>query len=279
MSSLRRRDQAGREDLQALSAIRRESPRQLADGSRPAPQLPPLVLELRSFLVTKKLVEPAKIDHLLASRNTNDAAALIRQLAVLGTLTQVQADALIAEFHQRQMASARGVISAAPARGFIPSPHVEHALASYAPMAFSVSIHDHLVGSGLLTREQADGLHRSGAATGKLMPRIAVVSLLIVGGIVVLVAMRSDPPKIDEDCTMNGLGVGQCNFTNRGGSTGSVCGQITVTCNRQDRSSGSFCSGDVKVKESHMVEFRVAGIGDITNYDWRKECNFQFFSE
>ncbi len=198
---------------------------------------------------------------------------------MLGALTQVQADTLIGEFQQRQMALARGVVEAARARGFVPASHVEQALGSYAPMALGVSIHDHLVGSGLLTREQADGLHRSGAGTGKAMRRVALAALGIVVVVVVIAVTRSEPAKVEDSCTMNGLGVGQCNFTNRGGKTGSVCGYVKVRCNGKTRSSDVFCSGDVKVKESRMVEFRVVGISDITNNDWTKECIFDFYPE
>ncbi len=47
--------------------VRRDSAPMAAVGAA-VPPLPPVLLELRSFLTSKRLVEPTKIDQLLGSR-------------------------------------------------------------------------------------------------------------------------------------------------------------------------------------------------------------------
>lgn len=153
------------------------------------PVLPSVVLKLRSFLAAKKLVEPAKIEQLLRSRTADDAAELVRQFAVRGMITQIQAEALIGEFHQQQMSTARSVIDVARARGLIPATHTEHALLSYAPMAFTVSIQDHLVDSGLLTREQAGGI--STGQAGRRRTKFAVASVILGIAVIAVVVVAS----------------------------------------------------------------------------------------
>jgi hypothetical protein len=158
------------------------------------PILPAVLADVDTFLISKRLVDRSKIDALFAARSTDDASALIRQLAVLGHVTKVQAEGMIAEFHQRQMTTARRVIKTARAKGLVPVSHVEQAIASYEPMVFEVSIHDHLVGSGLLTREQADALYHGTLRRRSTITRVAVIAALAVATAIVVgvVALREE---------------------------------------------------------------------------------------
>jgi hypothetical protein len=95
------------------------------------------------------------------------------------------------------------------------------------------------------------------------------------------------PPKIDSSCTMNGLGRGECSFTNTGGRSGAVCGKVDLSnASRekgdQDLYSAAFCSGDVGTKSTTSVSFLIPGVEDFcqrpgfAGEKWSKNCDFAF---
>src|SRR4051812_8993419 len=43
-----------------------------------------------------------------------------------------------------------------------------------------------------------------------------------------LLAVGCGKARVEETCTMNGFGQGECNFTNTGTAAGSLCGRIVV---------------------------------------------------
>jgi hypothetical protein len=99
------------------------------------------------------------------------------------------------------------------------------------------------------------------------------VALAAVGAAVVAAGDKGPLPdikhallgeaKIEQHCLMNGLGKGECSFTNTGTAAGSVCGQIEIhgTDGRAGAErSGTICSGEVAKNTTTRVEFTIAGV-------------------
>ena len=88
-------------------------------------------------------------------------------------------------------------------------------------------------------------------------------------------------PDIQENCTMNGLGQGECNFTNTGTGSGSKCGKIIVTSsNGGETKSNLFCSGEVAKNSTVTVSFKIPDVLALckSNYgqSWGDVCEFSF---
>ncbi len=99
-----------------------------------------------------------------------------------------------------------------------------------------------------------------------------------------LLDTRKDQPRIDVQCTMNGLGAGSCDFTNTGTASGSVCGRVVVKSNKMNGSkeSGKFCSGEVMPRSTKNVTFTIVGIPDMCfdtsqpSVKWTENCDLEF---
>lgn len=184
------------------------------------PGLPPVLLELRSFLSSKQFINLAAFDRVLAARKSNDASIVVRELVVVGSITQVQAEALVVEFGHHRMTFARNVVAYAHAQGLVPASHVEPAVASYGPIVFESSIYDHLVGLALLTRAQADGLalrpapltHAPDGPTSFAGPMRNLYIANVVALLVLLFALFSKTWWTSEDLHSGLLEAEACNY-------------------------------------------------------------------
>jgi hypothetical protein len=86
-------------------------------------------------------------------------------------------------------------------------------------------------------------------------------------------------PIIAESCTMNGYGVGECNFTNTGKTAGAKCGVINVQGPGVVQSD-KFCSGMVEPMSTEKVEFKIPAVDELCDngfQSWTEKCNFDFF--
>lgn len=88
-------------------------------------------------------------------------------------------------------------------------------------------------------------------------------------------------PIITEDCVMNGLGQGNCTFTNTGRTTGAVCGVIQVM-GPGIISSSKFCSGQVDPQTTEKVEFHIPQVDQLCDNgfeSWMEKCDFTFLRD
>ena len=91
--------------------------------------------------------------------------------------------------------------------------------------------------------------------------------------------------KVSYSCTMNGLGEGECSFTNTGSFKGSVCGKIVVVKNENEgirEESGLFCSGEVPAKSTTKVSFSIPQVNGLCSElfkSWTDVCSFYFDEE
>lgn len=91
--------------------------------------------------------------------------------------------------------------------------------------------------------------------------------------------------KVSYSCTMNGLGDGECSFTNTGSFSGSMCGKIVVVKNENEgirEESGLFCSGNVPAKSTTKVSFSVIKVNALCREvfkNWTDVCSFYFIEE
>ena len=85
-------------------------------------------------------------------------------------------------------------------------------------------------------------------------------------------------PQIDHECIMNGLGKGDCSFTNMGKSAGAECGHIQVD-GPGVAMSGQFCSGQVSPQTTTKVEFDIPSVDELCDNgmeSWTEKCSFNF---
>ena len=146
----------------------------------PPALLSPVLQELRTFVLGRKLVVAAQLDSILAAGGVSDAGVQLRHLAVVGLLTRAQADSAVAEFHQAQLARAKVFVDHAIARGLVPATHAAHAFATYADVALRVPVDEHLRDIGLLTPEQAVAM-RGRAAKRDVQRKWAVYLVFLCG--------------------------------------------------------------------------------------------------
>ena len=88
-------------------------------------------------------------------------------------------------------------------------------------------------------------------------------------------------PIIEEECVMNGFGMGNCTFTNTGKTTGAVCGVIQVNGPGQVH-SGKFCSGQVEPQSTEKVEFHIPQVDQLCDNgfaSWMEKCDFTFLRD
>ena len=86
-------------------------------------------------------------------------------------------------------------------------------------------------------------------------------------------------PIIEQSCVMNGLGEGECNFTNSGKTEGAKCGTINVQGPGVVQSD-KFCSGMVQPMSTEKVEFKIPAVDELCDNgfeDWRDKCSFDFY--
>lgn len=104
---------------------------------------------------------------------------------------------------------------------------------------------------------------------------------------------------IQDNCTVNGLGTGSCQFTNTGPGSGTLCGRVKLTNVSNSRSDTSplFCSGEVASKATTTVAFQMSapanGVCEVDNpsyaevgsaaFDnrksWTDVCSLEFVPE
>lgn len=94
-------------------------------------------------------------------------------------------------------------------------------------------------------------------------------------------------PSIQKECTVNGIGEGQCSFTNLGTAKGSLCGRMSVGFKRVSGSfkttkSAIFCSGEVEPQSTNIVKFNIPGMKalcylDVPDWDWKGFCHIFIF--
>ena len=91
-------------------------------------------------------------------------------------------------------------------------------------------------------------------------------------------------PRIEQQCTMNGLGEGKCAFTNTGDGEGAMCGVVRVF--RKDGSreivSNTICSGKLAESSTINIEFSMPETREFcdgsTGQSWNAICSFAFGS-
>ena len=86
-------------------------------------------------------------------------------------------------------------------------------------------------------------------------------------------------PIIEQSCILNGLGNGECSFTNTGKTAGAKCGTINVQGPGVVQSD-KFCSGMVQPMSTEKVEFKIPAVDELCDNgfeDWRDKCDFDFF--
>lgn len=90
-------------------------------------------------------------------------------------------------------------------------------------------------------------------------------------------------PHIEQACTMNGIGHGECSFTNTGTAEGTRCGHIMVThfAPYKTKDSSLFCSGPVAANSTKTVQFQVPlnGMCFAMGQKWTDICTFEFDAE
>ena len=80
---------------------------------------------------------------------------------------------------------------------------------------------------------------------------------------------------------MNGLGQGNCTFTNTGKTPGAVCGIIKVAGPGTAESS-KFCSGQVQPQSTEKVEFHIPEVDQLCDNgfeSWTEKCDFEFIQD
>src|SRR5688572_12571228 len=103
----------------------------------------------------------------------------------------------------------------------------------------------------------------------------------VVAALVCVTAGACGKAKIEESCTMNGLGEGSCSFTNMGDGKGAKCGKIVVLGpdGRTDESA-TFCSGELATKSTSQVTFSIPGVRSLCDAaddrSWSDVCSFEF---
>lgn len=105
-----------------------------------------------------------------------------------------------------------------------------------------------------------------------------VLVLALAAGLLSNCNKKQGSPDIEQSCTMNGMGSGECDFTNTGDGPGAVCGKIVVSNSdtSQTMSTGTFCSGEVKTMTTVKMSFQVVGVQDGCGSDWAEKCSFGF---
>jgi len=111
---------------------------------------------------------------------------------------------------------------------------------------------------------------------------INVVVLLL--SIVILGCGKSS---IQKECTTNGIGEGQCSFTNLGTAKGSQCGRMSVGFKHisgmmKTAKSAIFCSGEVEPKSTNIIKFNIPNMKelcylDVPDWNWKEFCNVSTF--
>lgn len=112
---------------------------------------------------------------------------------------------------------------------------------------------------------------------------------------VVVVALGCGKADLNVDCSVDGFGTGNCQFTNTGNRSGRMCGRVVVFRSGPHwgfrsgqlypgdwRESEIFCSGEVERSDTRSVPFQVPEVRELcdpsgTAYEsWRDMCSFNF---
>lgn len=120
---------------------------------------------------------------------------------------------------------------------------------------------------------------------GAWVRKAAAIGLFLVASVLTLtmirnmLGLRPAAASIGLEFTMNGLGQGECRFTNAGGTTAASCGRVEV------RSRGSagrvlrstvFCSGDVPPHTTVAIGFFVSDAAELCGMAPRDNCTLSF---
>jgi hypothetical protein len=94
-------------------------------------------------------------------------------------------------------------------------------------------------------------------------------------------------PRINAECSINGFGMGRCDFTNEGTGAGTQCVVLSVSDKRglgAPVSSSPVCSGEIKPRETRNVAFSMDGVRRLcsasaaeaeehTRHPWDEYCD------
>ena len=74
-------------------------------------------------------------------------------------------------------------------------------------------------------------------------------------------------PKIDVTCSINGFGSGECQFTNTGNASGTLCGKVIITSKLlESTESKTICSGKVEHSSTNTVSVHIPGMKELCDY-------------
>jgi len=103
-----------------------------------------------------------------------------------------------------------------------------------------------------------------------------------LGAVTVFLVVGCGKPHVEQTCTMNGFGQGECSFTNTGTAAGSVCGKVVVQKKRdatETSESSVFCSGEVGKQSTTKVDFKIPSVNTMcSGGPWQENCEFSFKS-
>lgn len=257
---------------------------------------------LRDFMLNREVLDAGAFDSVLTGFEGDNAASFIDYLAECGHLTATQAPMLIKKFEQLQNEHARNFVQYVVSLGMVTEQMAEQTLHDYKQDCLFRSIELHLIESGVLTEQQVERIERklatpsgevrsqppqgTGGSVAGILKRRGVV--LALGATAVVLGLffgwsQVFPKRftLEPSCTMNGMGEGECVFTNTEKGIGSACGVIAVSCSDEVRISGKFCSGDVENNQTRKISFSVAEMDKIRprRGDWRDSCKFVFVAE
>jgi hypothetical protein len=199
---------------------------------------------LGEFAVQRMMITREQLAEALEAQRTAERPTPLGELLVLAKyITPAQRDALVREVAQRRQSATPGIPG-------VVSKGRTAVLGQWQRFRTLPSRTQALIGGG--------------AGLGLLL-------------IIVLAALLGGKPEIEPDCTLNGYGVGKCNFTNRG-SKGSICGYLYGRCNNdRTATSSTICSGEVGTNETKSVPVSFVDFGEIADRyggRWKDNCSF-----
>jgi hypothetical protein len=278
----------------------REHSEALASAEALGAEPPPILSDLRAFLVARTLVAAESFDRALEETPATDAAVAVGVLGAAGLVAPAQVDTVRENFVEAQVARVRSLLDEAVRKGLLNKTQRQAASQDFYRHALRKTPGEFVVEAGLLTEPQVRDLGRPGLASlvnavgngegfAKLRSYPRARLAIIIGAALVLgtptfccgTAYLFGPSRIAHDGTMNGNGQGSMTFSNRGWTADSLCGVVVVECDGGTRRSSRFCSGNVEPGEALNVSFMVAGMHEITPRfrSWTENCDWRFAAE
>lgn len=126
---------------------------------------------------------------------------------------------------------------------------------------------------------------RARPAPKQSIPRLLVLLGLLAVAMAFTIYRVSTVNPPEHRCTLNGLGMGSCTFTNRNVVPSTECGHIELTSHVEDEgthTSSTFCSGLVWPSSSVSIAFSLHEVRSACATDWRSKkswsdvCDFAF---